>query len=847
MQAEGTADAGWLRLLMQGSPSSFKSFGELARGLLTSPEWPAKAKPQPRSLAALLSKLDRGVELEWLADRPEVQLALARLLGTSRIHIETVVKGSVRSADDDRHRLRWRDLPYAAPFDSRKEPLPPGLPREVSEPFAWGRTWWVAPSGSGRSLAGAWLRARGLAAFVSAADGAEAQPSLPDGGAVFVELTSARGEALLPPPRGAICVAAPEPPRDARGWTLVRSPPLVDSIDAVVDWVALRLPLDGNFERRSAASWLRKAIDDGAVDTLGAALGLLGAVDRFGVAELERLGIDLAAERFIVEEATKAADDDADSAWLRERAGAAFAGLVERALVDPNDPWDGPRSFDDWVRLVPPEYREPSARVEGGAYGVVRSFERAGFLLRHGDRDAFTAGPRWVADRMLVRARQSLVEGGAVAWGEALLSPESAPSIGRLLLARVLDGDFDPLEEAVDASAEGSPGAAAAIDFSFRAAGIALLLDVEVPADTLRSLWDSVIAQVVERRDGPHPLLRHGAAATKDPLFDVGTFRLAALAISESLPEGAGAPHPLLRPWNGEPDPDLLGKVLDSIGAVVARLSESDSTWGYEAFDIAERLVRLMGRPFESRLVEWPAKLLEALETNEKTFRKLCRMDVPDVAVDRLFHLGSDRGFGQAPLASALWLSWAAAPSPVGEKTLFSPSRAGAQRLYRHAPLAALEALASGLVEVRTLPFAALDEEQWRSLVDAKPAALRGVAEAWRVAPPSVALGEMRRGTLDKDDLATLWNRFPEEMLGAISELTSDAALSGVLDSAPARTTESLIARVVAARPDAASRAGAFREWLHDLVERRTTGWRAAFAALAGSRGASDAPGAKAT
>ena len=97
------------------------------------------------------------------------------------------------------------------------------------------------------------------------------------------------------------------------------------------------------------------------------------------------------------------------------------------------------------VRLVPPEYREPSARVEGGAYGVVRSFERAGFLLRHGDRDAFTAGPRWVADRMLVRARQSLVEGGAVAWGEALLSPESAPSIGRLLLARVLDGDFDPL------------------------------------------------------------------------------------------------------------------------------------------------------------------------------------------------------------------------------------------------------------------------------------------------------------------------------------------------------------------------------------------------------------------
>jgi hypothetical protein len=847
MQAEGAADAGWLRQLMQGGPSSFKSFGELARGLLTSPEWPAKAKPQPRSLAALLSKLDRGVELEWLADRPEVQLALARLLGTSRVHIETVVKGSVRNADDDRHRIRWRDLPYAAPFDSRKEPLPPGLPREVSEPYGWGRTWWLAPSGSGRSLAGAWLRARGLAAFVSAADGAEAQSSLPDGGAVFVELTSAHGEALLPAPRGAICVAAPEPPRDERGWTLVRSPPLADSIDALVEWVALRLPLDGNFERRSAASWVRRAIEDRVVDTLGGAIGLLGAVDRFGVAELERLGVDLAAERFIAEEATKTADEDADSAWLRDRAGAAFAGLVERALVDSNDPWDGPRSFDDWVRLVPPQYRETSGRVSDGAYGVVRSFERAGFLLRHGDRDAFTAGPRWIADRMLFRAQRSLVEGAGAAWGEALLSAGSAPSIGRLLLARVLDGDFEPLEEAVDASTEGSPGAAAAVDFAFRAAGIALLLDVEVPGDAVRALWDAVVARVVERRDGPHPLLRHGTVATKDPLFDVGTFRLAAFAISESLPVGAGAPHALLRPWNVKPDADVLGKVLDSIGGVVARLSESDSTWGYEAFDIAERLVRLMGRPFESRLLEWPAKLLEALETNEKTFRKLCRVDVPDVAVDRLFHLGGDRGFGQAPLASALWLSWAGAPSPVGEKTLFSPSRPGALRLYRHAPPAALEALASGLVDVRTLPFSALDEEQWRSLVAAKPAALRGVAEAWRVAPPSIALAEMRRGALDKDDLVTLWSRFSEELLGAASELTADEALSAVLDSAPLATTESLIARVVGARPDAASRAGAFRDWLHDLIERRGTGWRAAFDALAGSRGASDVPGTKAT
>ncbi|MBM4364089.1 MAG: hypothetical protein FJ104_15520, partial [Deltaproteobacteria bacterium] len=72
---------GWLRELMRSSPERPRSFGEVARAALASPSWTARPLPKPRSLAALLSKLDRGVDLGWLADRPAVQAALAEALG----------------------------------------------------------------------------------------------------------------------------------------------------------------------------------------------------------------------------------------------------------------------------------------------------------------------------------------------------------------------------------------------------------------------------------------------------------------------------------------------------------------------------------------------------------------------------------------------------------------------------------------------------------------------------------------------------------------------------------------------------------------------------------------------
>ena len=69
---------GWLRDLMLDA--EIPSFGALARAALAHAQWPNESKAQPRSLAAMFSRFDRGTELDWIADRPSVQQVLAEVL-----------------------------------------------------------------------------------------------------------------------------------------------------------------------------------------------------------------------------------------------------------------------------------------------------------------------------------------------------------------------------------------------------------------------------------------------------------------------------------------------------------------------------------------------------------------------------------------------------------------------------------------------------------------------------------------------------------------------------------------------------------------------------------------------
>src|SRR5262249_25115893 len=159
------------------------------------------------------SKLDRGLELQWLADRPSVQAILAEVIGAPPGLLEEVTGATLAGPHEQSRRVQLEDLPYAGPIDLTEERLPPGLPALVQLPRSWKRVWWVAPSGAGRSLVGAWLAARRLARYVVARDfGEVAQALEADPGSrddpVFVEIWSAPEALWEPPDRDGICVAA---------------------------------------------------------------------------------------------------------------------------------------------------------------------------------------------------------------------------------------------------------------------------------------------------------------------------------------------------------------------------------------------------------------------------------------------------------------------------------------------------------------------------------------------------------------------------------------------------------------------------------------------------------------
>src|SRR5690606_3921460 len=156
---------GWLRDLMAATEPKLKSYGELARRCLEHETWPLDIQPQARSLASLFSKFDRGIEVEWLHDRPEVQVVLAHVLRVSAASLTGEVKKHVASADQYHSRWRLRSAPATRPIDLKEEGVPPVFPDALFRPGLWGQLWWADGMHQGAELFGRWLSARALAEF----------------------------------------------------------------------------------------------------------------------------------------------------------------------------------------------------------------------------------------------------------------------------------------------------------------------------------------------------------------------------------------------------------------------------------------------------------------------------------------------------------------------------------------------------------------------------------------------------------------------------------------------------------------------------------------------------------
>ncbi|HEX6765904.1 MAG TPA: hypothetical protein VF103_10515, partial [Polyangiaceae bacterium] len=309
-----------------------------------------------RSLSAIFGKLDREENIGWLAGRPEVQLELARTLGTSR-EVVRLALAPKRSAEPNRF-VTWETLPYARVLDLVEERPFPGVPSEALRPGSWQKLVWIAPNGGGRSLVGRWLAARGLAEHVSAPRIAEL--ALPTVRPLFVELGSVDGlelEALSP----GVCVAVPEPfrpaalPEDVR---IVRSPPIAEVLDELLGWCRARLSGKTGLDPERLARFLRAGpLEDGAVRSVGDVLGLAGLADELGTEALETQPLARLARDFVRRRASERLDPDGPTTpWARRSAFDALVALARRFLVEDEPPFLA-RTSEAWSLALPAELK----------------------------------------------------------------------------------------------------------------------------------------------------------------------------------------------------------------------------------------------------------------------------------------------------------------------------------------------------------------------------------------------------------------------------------------------------------------------------------------------------------
>lgn len=860
---------GWLRDLMSSAEPRVPSFGKLASALQKLPDWPTDSRLKSRSLATLLSRLDRGQDLAWLADREPVQTALGRVLGVPVDEVRRA-SGAQRAEVADARVLRLHDLPTARPLDLMAEGLPPGVPEAVLQPHD-SAVWWVALPGSGKGLTGRWLQARGRAEFIEA-HSAEQVDAL--SGPLFVEFWG-QAEAI-PAPRPGLLIAARLPPPHGSGFRVVRSPPLLELLPSIVAWAAERLPTKSRFDAEAAVELLEQRVKSGALHALGDVLGVIGLIDELGLRELTTRPAARIAQRFVEARLQRSLDPSAPFAsWLRRSIYAALLGMAERALVDSELPLGHPRSFEDWLLLVPPELERnvdlewmrlslsqidsairpadverAARRLPPGAFRVVSSLVDAR-LLRRDSQGRLRLEPAWLRSELEHSAQASVLSRSPFEWGEALLRPHAARGLCEALLERTLREGGAALEAVLELEAEDQPGYAAAVDLAFRTAGIARLLGADLSQELLEGLWRENALLSLEGASGlPLPRLEFPleafAGASRDgelaeSLLSQGGYYLAALSISEQLETKASAELAALDPWHRtKPDP-RLPEVYDEI----ARSLRSEPRWRDASIQLVARIRAVVGNAIDAEApheLELPAQILDEVEHGVLVFSTLEHAPA-ERWLAPLLRLADEHATKRSDVARAIWLAWDQAGRPE-EAGFLAPDAPEHMLFWATIPG---ELLAALLIDARRhhVPYGAFGDEQWQGFAEAMRRYPELVSEhaAWE-RMPSEWVGNLLSLPLDwssaPETVNVLWRRFPELLGNAVRRQLATTtshddpqALAALLQTAPsdlaATLLSELLPRVYGVRPRARH---AIRTLLRRLVGERGPSWREAYATL---------------
>ncbi len=844
---------GWLRDLMSTGEPGLRSFGALARATLASNAWGDAQRPQSRSLAALFSKLDRRIELDWLAERPHVQLALADVLRCPVSDVREALEAERPEQPQALGTLRLDDLRYARPVDLENERPCPGIPPPVLEIERHDALWWIAPPGAGKTFAGRWLRARNLALHIVGERAESLGPALSARRPLFIEFDSThqwvpRHEITVP-----ICVAAPGPPADPTNWSLVETPPVSTFIDDLIDWVAERLPGGGHFDAERARHWFRGGpLDSGVVDSLGVALGLCGALDEEGFSANSTPRI-LATRAFARRITELTARDVPDAAWLRRNGFEVLVGLGRRLLTDTTDAWNAARPLENWLALVPPEHQREvdldwlrttlgggesgfrdqdvqraARRLPPGAYRIVRGLRAAG-VLHSVANDRFALRPLWLGRVVVDEAQRQLVSGSPFEYGEALLAPQSAPGIIDALYARIRGGDTSPLEEVTELDAEANPAHVAALEALVCCAGRALLAGCDLSAEPLEALWHEQ-ARLLVRRGDARPARRIAHHAPTGSLLHETLWHSSLLAITEVLDTATA--DPWFAPWRLGGPPPQLETWLD---AVHAELASYSTALACDCYALVDRLRQALGElRSPAHPLEAPAALLDAAELGVLSWELVAAVKQLPWGTEAVRELARRRRQAWPHIAANIWGAWAASSAPVSELPwLDLEDSAGG--LWPFLPLELLND--DTLPRLDVVCASPLDDDQLAHLVaNCHQLPTAAHTSLWETLPSShlvAALAQLRN--THAAAASVLWARFTAELLPLLPAIAPRVDLGPLLEAAPMSATGSIVEQLSKVPRDALSDPAleALRDWLWSRVAVRAPEFSDAYGLLA--------------
>lgn len=874
---------------MSTSDPPVASFGRLAAAALAHPDWPADTRPKQRSLATLFSKLDREQDLEWLADRIPVQRILAELMNRPVADLRQALP--VRRSTPSERLVRLDDLRYGRELDLTKEPLCPGIPSRVLQPATWGRLAWRAPSGAGRSLAGAWLQARGLATHRVLEGPPDRSAPLPDRGPLFLEITGWDGPqsaaerwrtwaARLSAEPRPVCVALAHPPTEPP-WEVIDSPPLDDVLPELVGWVAERLPADGLFEPERALTWMRRvALPSEAVVTLGDALGLLGMLDEVRPRTLHGRSLDEIAESFVRQRLAESSEEATVSSWLNRNAAAALLGTIAQLVTESDQPWNRPRTFDEWLALVPQEYREgidvewmraaltrdSGQRLRGadlaaaarklppGGYQLLRALEHARILVRDGER--LRLRPHWLGSTLQARAVHELVSTSAFAWGAALLRPAHAPRVIRALFQRARRGDFAPAYAALELADPEEPASAAAVEAATTVIGLTAACGGNIPADLIADLVSEQDRLALILPDAPpRPRITHRELDEPEPLLHPGAWLLGVYALAELAPPRrslldpfrSARPEREARTLRRHVYPELLRLLQESTASPIRDrssvrydalevhhgTSSSRHPWPLTIYLLVDSLRHAVGAAAETPLpLELPSAVADALADDRLSPDLLQRLDELPHALPALVALCATRELDWPRFCRRLWH----AVDPRGALPRhFDPPSKLVVELWRGAPT---DWIRRRVAAQLPLPWEHLLPHQYGALLQSG-APLS--AEVARFAPLDSLLELVSRKGVDALDEAArgeLWRRAPRRVFPLLHLALDRRDLPEarrLLESLPDELTpeslEALSTRVdVTALP--LDELHPLRSWLAHRISRRVPGWAEAYRLL---------------